>query len=145
MISSIFTRYAMALALAAIVLVLPSAGCGSSEIPRLAVTGTVTLDDKPIDDGTILFTPMAAGPSAGSEIKNGRYQILRSRGPSPGKYRVDIRAYRAIGPATRDEVSGQTEQPMKQVLPPRYNSDSKLEVTLVEDRADPVDFRLQSR
>src|SRR5262245_56431833 len=71
-------------------------GCGSGdELPRQEVTGTVTLNGKPLESGSIQFQPEeAAGQgvavSGGALISNGQYRIKRAEGLTPGSYKVLI-------------------------------------------------------
>ena len=49
------------------------AGCGSS---LASVSGQVTYDGKPVEEGYITFTPAdGKGKDAGGPIKNGRYRV----------------------------------------------------------------------
>ena len=48
-------------------------GCGSS---LATVSGTVTYDGKPVEDGYITFTPAdGKGKDGGGPIKNGHYRV----------------------------------------------------------------------
>ena len=58
-------------------------GCGS----QAGVSGTVTYDGKEVEDGFISFLPEGDGPSAGTPVKNGRYE---TKGLVPGRYRVTV-------------------------------------------------------
>jgi hypothetical protein len=120
-------------------------GCGGGEVPRAAVSGNVTLDGKPLEEGVILFTPLAEGPSAGGEIHQGKDQLPEERGPSPGKYRVEIRAYRGTGKMVTDEVSGTTSEVKVSIVPPRYNNKSTLEADVKPEGPNEFDFTLTSR
>src|SRR4051794_22210111 len=67
-------------------------GCGGAagdNLPRQAVSGTVTLDGAPVSHGFIQFRPTTEGPTTevGGEIKDGKYEIAREQGPVPGGYR----------------------------------------------------------
>jgi len=68
-----------------------AAGCGSGHVP---LTGDVSYDGTPIDDGTITFVPTSGGSSdankASCHIENGKYKFEKDRGPAPGKYKVEI-------------------------------------------------------
>ena len=58
-------------------------GCGSGHFP---VTGEVTLDDKPVEQGTISFEPTdRQGPTTGGKIVGGKYQLEGDAAPLPGK------------------------------------------------------------
>src|SRR5688500_13010891 len=63
-------------------LMLLLAGCGADS-DRGAVSGTVTLDGKPVENGSISFVPIEGtqSPSAGAVIGNGTYEIPRDKGP----------------------------------------------------------------
>ena len=70
-----------------------AAGCGADTEGHIGVSGNVrTNDGKPLRVGRILFTPEKdnAGPAAGGPIKNGRYKILATQGPTAGMYTVIV-------------------------------------------------------
>lgn len=112
---------------------------------RAAVSGTVTLDGKPLETGSILFTPEGLGPTAGGEIENGRYDLSRELGPSPGPYRVQIQSWRPAGRAIRDEATGTTEQNLVSIIPRRYNERSELKVAIEQGTENTFDFALESK
>ena len=120
------------------------AGCGDAN-PRRAVSGTVTLDDAPLEQGSILFSPLASGPSAGGEIQQGRYELAGDRGPAPGSYRVEISSWRSTGRVVVNEATGATEENLVSAIPPRYNTRSELEVIVKEDGENTFDFPLESK
>ncbi len=69
-------------------------GCG----PTTELHGTILLDDKPLEDGSISFEPVdGAGPSSGASIKEGRYEIAKGTPISPGKKRVHIKGTTKTG------------------------------------------------
>lgn len=69
---------------------LSTSGCQpANPLGRVAVSGNVTLDGTPIDEGTIEFAPHA-GVGSGAKIVNGRYALEEVRGLPPGKYQVRI-------------------------------------------------------
>jgi hypothetical protein len=72
-----------------------AAGCGGGGDSRRAVQGTVTLDGRPLSEGTIVFLPAsgADGATSGGPIRDGRFALPAARGLVPGDYRVQIRAY----------------------------------------------------
>ena len=57
-------------------------GCGGDTPPLGQVTGTVTLDGKPVDGATIQFEPTTSGlPTAfGRTDSQGKYELWYSRG-----------------------------------------------------------------
>src|SRR5437763_2792243 len=69
---------------------LAAAGCSSGRVP---LTGEVTYDDTPIDEGTITFVPASGATDAGkpsARIEGGKYKFDKDTGPAPGKYQVEI-------------------------------------------------------
>lgn len=70
------------------------AGCGATGdgLARVPVRGTVTLDGKPIANGSIQFVPESAGTATevGATIKDGGFSIPADNGAVPGKYVVRI-------------------------------------------------------
>src|SRR5688500_7472783 len=69
-------------------------GCGGGESddrPRQAISGAVSLDDRPLAHGFIQFQPMSEqGVAAGGNVTDGKYAIDRDQGPVPGEYKVII-------------------------------------------------------
>jgi hypothetical protein len=121
------------------------AGCGAESEPREAVSGQVTLNGQPLEQGSILFRPLDRGPSASGEIKAGSYQLPKERGPGRGKCRVEILAYRDTGKTVRDQLSGKTEAVLKPIIPPCYNQQSTLSVEVGKDGKNQFDFKLLAR
>jgi hypothetical protein len=67
------------------------AGCDSTSTRR-SISGTVSVDGKPVEKGSIMFLPDAGhrGPSASSSILGGEYQFSTDNGPTAGSHRVVI-------------------------------------------------------
>src|SRR5262245_40146159 len=81
-------------------------GCSrEGDLPRQAVTGTVTLDWKPLASRMIRFEP--SGPTKAAEmwaeVRDGRYSIPRDKGLVPGAYRATIDTALS-GPTRADPV-----------------------------------------
>lgn len=95
--------------LAAAVLLVLTSGCGSGKV---AVSGEVLVDGKPLDEGTISFRPAdGAGPSLGGAITMGRYDIAVTAPNAAGKKLVSITGIRRTGrriPAGPPEPPGTT-------------------------------------
>ena len=123
-------------------------GCAARD-GRCAVEGRVSFDGQPVEEGVIALVPApsATGPSAGAEIRDGRYAIARAGGPLAGqRYRVEITSYRKTGrrlPIVPDGPPAYDEK--KNVIPEVYNVASTLAVT-VEPRGGvaTLDFDLAS-
>jgi hypothetical protein len=139
---------------AALVLILGllGSGCGEGdELPREAVSGTVTLDGKPFEKGTIQFTPAAtstqgAAVQGGAMIEAGKYSISRDRGLVPGTYQVAIfsggTGKPAIGP--NGPVTG-GPAPAREQIPPKYNAQSTLKAEVKKGGPNNFPFELTSQ
>ena len=98
-------------------LLLALMGCGPGEA---AVSGTVLLDGKPLEEGNIAFRPLpatAASEAIGGPIKDGKFQV-KAR---PGLNRVEITATRIV-PGKVDNFG----TPLRESLvPEKYNAQSR--------------------
>jgi hypothetical protein len=118
-------------------LVLSVTGCGPGEV---VVSGNVTLDGKPLEEGNIAFRPFpatATSEATGSPIQGGKYQ-LKVR---PGRYRIEITAARAA-PGPKDPLG--TTPPPKSIIPEKYNARSEL-TEEVQAGTNEFNFTLTSR
>jgi hypothetical protein len=137
------------------------AGCGEDDGigQRYRVTGTVTYNGKPLEQGTINFqtkTPEARGASG--DIQGGAYSLTTRTsgdGALPGKYRVSIVAkdvdlsdveatskkFRGAMPSKKD--LGKAFQKSKRLIPAKYESPgtSGLEAE-VKEQSNTIDFSL---
>lgn len=103
---------------------------------RHAVSGTVTLDGKPLAEGRISFdSPEDASqgiPPTSGEIKDGHYLV--STTPGTKTVRISHRVQ-----SGQDEI---TKEPiMKESIPAKYNKNSDLETTIT-DGENQADFDL---
>lgn len=129
------------LLLCSLVAVLPAIpGCGSSGMS--SVTGTVTLDGKPLKDASVTFHPEGGGRYGTAHTdEDGYYELKYYRGKSgapPGKYIVRI--------STADTTDEEKAIPEK--VPDKYNIDAesnpKMKVE-VEDGSNEFNFDLDSK
>ena len=123
-------------------------GCGGGDgLDRAAVTGKVTLDGTPIEEGSISFLPAGGtqGPATGGQIQNGQYSIAAAEGPVIGHHRVEIRASRKTGKmiTVPMDPSKKVEE-VAQVVPKQYNSESTLEKDIAAGE-NVHDFELVSK
>jgi hypothetical protein len=112
-------RGALALVAAAGLIV----GCSDDGLSD--VSGTVTYDGKPVEDGQIKFAPAdGQGPTAGDVIKDGKYH---ARKVPVGTAKVTISGAKVIG---QKKVYNTAESPVMPVtaelLPAKYNDKSEL-------------------
>ena len=125
-----------------------AAGCGDSYAPpRAAVSGKITLDGKPLSQGTISFVPLAEGVAASGEITNGQFSIPAEKGPSPGNCRIEVLSFQETGEKVAgisDDASGMTAA-TKQVIPKEFNTDSTLEESVDCEGENIFELTLTSR
>ena len=120
----------------AIVLLL---GCASKPtVPGAHLAGTVSINGQPVEDGSIVFTPIGAarGRTVGTKISSGRYDCPYV---PLGESLVQIYALRPTGKMV--EVMGSMKPEMQDLVPRKDRDGSKIEV-----QADNLnqDFALKS-
>jgi len=120
-----------------------TAGCGSR---RPVVSGVVTLDGQPLDNGTIQLVPVAGDGQTSAAILDaqGRYQMEAS----PTKMKVIISSSRVTG--KRPAYEGVPDSPWietrDEVLPPRYSDRNKTELTItIVPGENKEDFHLKTK
>ncbi|MBN2292599.1 MAG: hypothetical protein JXM70_09250 [Pirellulales bacterium] len=120
-------------------------GCGRGIDPRrAAVHGRVTLDGKPLQEGTISFFPTAGnkGAIAGGQIIDGSYDIPRAKGPMSGKNRIEIRAPHKTGRQVSSPGGGMMDEYVD-LVPSRYRDQELLKADIQSD-SNTLDFKLES-
>ena len=124
-------------------------GCGDSGPDKAIVSGKVSYRGEPVRDGRIRFVPIEGtkGPASGAVIRDGSYAAKAIGGVPLGKLRVEIKAYRQPSSASRREGPTGPDLVLKtetlvQYLPPKYNRQSELTVTLEAGGQQTRDFEL---
>jgi hypothetical protein len=120
-------------------------GCSDPYAGRMEITGSVTLEKQPLNDGAITFIPLEEqGSQTGGPITNGSYTIPRKHGLKPGKYLVQITSGDGKTPATGEEEAGapggSTNIVSVDRIPPEYNTQSKQEVVVKSRGTNKFDF-----
>ena len=108
------------------------AGCGSGVRPiagSVGVSGTVTLNGQPLEQGMVRFAPESGGKAqpATGQIKNGKFTMLTtasSPGVVVGKYKVSIISNKpfappALKPGTPPDPKAKFEP--ESLVPTKYN------------------------
>jgi hypothetical protein len=127
-------------------------GCGGSNPSgRVPISGLVTLDDTPIDVGTIEFSPITGKLGSGGKITAGKYSLPLEKGLPPGEYIVRITSP-IVPPAAASaasKVPGMEPEDVhlgKERVHARFNSKSELTVNVPADAAIfSKDFAVTSR
>lgn len=72
-------------------------GCADSQPQPVPVEGTVTLDGRPLEGGTIRFVPELGRPASSKILEDGTFDLAgesvdrtSTDGVTPGKYRVQV-------------------------------------------------------
>ena len=123
-------------------LLLALAGCGGHES---TVSGTVTLDGRPLERGTVTFHPQADGtPGYGAIDPEGQYTVQTNNrvGLSPGDYVITVVA---LEPSEPPSSPMGMPSPGKTLAPRRYASvDSSDLRHAVEPGPNRIDLKLTS-
>ncbi|AWM41048.1 hypothetical protein GobsT_03560 [Gemmata obscuriglobus] len=130
-----------AVALAALI------GCGDAAPKRGPVRGTVSVDGTPLATGKVRFFALTNGISAEGEVRDGQYEIPVERGPTAGRYRVEIIAEQKTGRRVPDPdaAPGTMRDETVNVIPPKYNRNSALQVDYDPAANAAHDFRLLTK
>ena len=117
------------------------AGCSQSE--TVAVTGTVTLDGKPVENAEVFFNPKAGRMATGVTDATGHFSIATTKpndGAKPGDYVVTLGEYYPAGvvpPLPKD--GGQ----FPSRFPPQYGDPARSPLTVHVERGAKNDFPIE--
>ena len=115
------------------------AGCGGGGPDLIEVTGTVTLDNRPLADASVEFQPEEGGsPSYGTTDENGRYELVYGVGKPGamiGKHVVRITTYQMESTGEGDPTI------VPERVPPQYNSQTTLSEEVAPGRNE-INFDL---
>jgi len=102
-----------------IVGLLMTIGCGSPEPEPVTVSGMITIDDKPIPEGSVSFTALekGIGKSTTAEIRDGRYE---AHDVPRGKVMMRFHAMRDTGETYVED--GQTFPVLVPIVPRKYET-----------------------
>lgn len=119
-------------------------GCGKSGSSISPVSGTVTLDGKPIVEAKIIFQPEGGGgsPSYGFTDQNGRYELGYKRnvaGALVGWHTISIKLDTEVAGTNGESIH------RPQLVPARYNERSELRREVKSGEDNEFEFELTSR
>ena len=138
----------LAASLSATCVLITIVGCGPSS-DRLAISGEVTLDGVPLDNGWIRFTSLEREKllASGAVIQNGRYSIPVQKGLRPGSYRVEMSSPDLDAPPVmvRDTPNSMGIPAAPERIPPEYNAKSEQVVEVTTDGDNHFVFDITSR
>jgi hypothetical protein len=121
-------------------------GCSDDSSGRL-ISGTVTFDGRPLDNGQIVFEPQGAGKMGVAQINAGAYALPTGFGLQDGEYRVRITSDRPTGQTIAPAAYSEDREPLpiqEQFLPSKYNLKSELSISVSNETGTQHDFSLTS-
>ncbi|MDB5340208.1 MAG: hypothetical protein JWN70_5827 [Planctomycetaceae bacterium] len=116
-------------------------GCGGTESKRIGVSGNVTYNGEPIEDGEISFFPEPGteAPPSSALIEDGKYSIAPRWELIPGTYQIRVLSYKVSlqdsklpgGALDRPPSPGGIEL-KEQLLPAKFNTKSTIDKLTVK-------------
>jgi hypothetical protein len=117
------------------------AGCAEEQSGK-SVSGQVLFQGKPLDQGTIQFSPAAGqGTMSGGMIQDGRYTVSAEHGLEPGLYDVRISSKEG-GPPPSDELPGEATEVPTERIPAKYNAQTTLKAEVKASGENKFDFTI---
>lgn len=110
-------------------------GCGGGGPKVFTVTGTVTFDGQPVEQGEIVFFPADIGSPCAGSIAGGKFEC---RVPA-GENRVEITATRESPTPASDGLPN-----YESYIPAQYNTESTLTASVAAGGENTFTFELQS-
>ena len=123
-------------------------GCApDNPLGRKAISGKVTLDGAPLEQGNIEFHPQfEGGVQSGGTIANGQYSIPAHQGATPGKYRVSIIDFVPTPPLPAGHMPGDDLPPSpKPKVPAEWNSKSQKTIEVKAEGPFTFDFDIETK
>lgn len=117
-------------------------GCAKKDTSgRQSISGKVTFQGAPLDNGSIQFQAEAGGQQgSGAVITNGEYTVPARAGLLPGKYKVLISAGNPGQPIPEGQAPGESGPPVEDRIPPEFNVNSDKFVEVSADKENKFDF-----
>jgi hypothetical protein len=120
-------------------------GCQPHRPERMAVSGVVNLDGKPLSKGTVYLLPSNDGmPSATAEVIDGKFSFSLDDGPVVGNYAVRVTpVYPEFEQFTENPRSLPSSQ--RPEIAPRFTEFGALTAIVSASGIEPREFILKSR
>ena len=119
-------------------------GCGPPKTETVKVTGKITIDGNPIEQGAITFVSIdGATPVGGGTISNGTYFAE----VPPGQKRVVVNGQKLVGTEPLYDVpDSPTRDKLERVTPLIYNNQQNSPLTAdIKGETKDLDFDLDSK
>lgn len=118
-----------------------SCGCnGGPPVPKsYPVQGEVTLDDKPMPSGEVIFVSVAEGIRDTVKVADGKF----SGAVLAGDRKIEIRSY--IAKEGNTKMYGPNAEPSYvNIIPKKYNEETELTATVEESDGNSYSFKVTS-
>ncbi|HBE68043.1 MAG TPA: hypothetical protein DDW52_07820 [Planctomycetaceae bacterium] len=122
-------------------LVVVFTGCDAG-VQRHAVSGTLTIDGEPVDDVTIVFTPVGEGLSGAAEVFEGEFACGEVGGPSKGMHNIRISPNEAEMEEVEEDL-GELKAPRKPKVPLKYQRLGGLQVEITGEEGQVLNLQLE--
>lgn len=126
------------------IMVVCCCGCGSQPFETAKVTGSVTLDGKPVTEGSVLFTPSQGWPARGELDAQGHFALSTYEdqdGAIVGKHEITIIAQ--SGPDPSEHFERPPPAPTKWLIPERYGNRTTSGLTYEVKEGEPNEVTLE--
>ena len=123
--------------IAVFALALSLLGCGKPAPKLIPVSGTVTMNGKPLADGVVYFKTIATGEFEEMPIQDGKF----SGNALPGERRVEINSYKVTIQGTGEMVGEVKEN----TISPAYNTNSTLSATVKPEGPNTFEFAVKGK
>lgn len=127
------TRWLMLLAM---ILLCSASGCAKPGPKLFPVSGNVTLDGRPLAEGTVYFKTIATGEIDSLPVKDGKFAGQAVEGAR----RVEVVAFRLI--PVPGEMGGEVQESL---IARRFNQDSKLTAEVTAAGPNTFEFAVTSK
>ena len=111
-------------------------GCAKPAPKVYPVSGSVTLDGRPLSEGTVYFKTIATGEIDALPVKDGQF----AGKAAAGNRRVEVVAYRSIPVA--GQMGGEVQESL---IARRFNSESTLTAEVTEKGPNEYEFKVESK
>ena len=119
------------------------AGCSADDTDAIPVSGQVTFQGQPLDQGFIEFTPLnEAHRLSGAAINQGEYSLPANQGLSAGKYQVRVTSTVGGAEVDPDEPPGESDAVARERIPADFNTQTKQEVEVTKSGENKFDFKI---
>lgn len=108
---------------------------------RYAVSGTVSIAGKPLDDATIIFTPDGPGLAGAAEVRNGQFACTAKGGPSAGLFNVRLSPNQAEMEEVEMDIS-ELATPRRPRVPLKYQRLGGLQVEITGEADQALELKL---